>query len=79
MSTLSSEHLALTSVGVGDKHAAPRHEPAKLTAPNAAKFGVLPAEHWIGAATIADKLNSEAAIVLGHCLSFPSCLSIVVL
>ena len=69
---LSNEYLGFASLGVGDKHAATSDEPAKLAAPNAFQLGVLPSEHWVGTATIADKLDSEAALVVGHCafLSF---------
>ena len=76
---LSNEHLGFTSLGVGDKHAATSDEPAKLATPDAFQLGVLPSKHWVGTAIIADKLNSEEAVVVGHCLSFPSCLSIFVL
>ena len=76
---LSNEYLGFASLGVGDKHAATSDEPAKLAAPDAFKLGVLPSKHWVGTAAIADKLDSKAAIVVGHCLSFPSYLSIFVL
>ena len=76
---LSNEHLGFTSLGIGDKHAATSDEPAKLAAPDAFQLGVFPSKHWIGAAAIADKLDSEAAVVVVHCLSFPLCLSIFVL
>ena len=69
---LSNEYLGFTSLGIGDKHAATSDEPAKLAAPDAFQLGVLPSKHWVGAAAIADKLDSKAAVVVGHCafLSF---------
>ena len=76
---LSNEYLGFASLGIGDKHAATSYEPAKLTAPDGFQLSVFPSKHWIGAAAIADKLDSEAAVVVCHCLSFHLCLSIVVL
>ena len=76
---LSNEYLGFTSLGVGYKHAATSDEPAKLAAPDAFQLGVLPSKHWVGTAAIADKLDSKAAVVVIHCLSFPSYLSIFVL
>ena len=76
---LSNEHLGFASLSVGDKNAAASDEPAKLAAPDAFQLSVLPSKHWVGAATIADKFNSEAAVVVVHCLflslvPFDSCI-----